>query len=142
MKSKRNTPRSQASKRSSEPPKQKGRVLTIPEEEEEEKVFLRPSWYTERRMEDFKEGFKQGRSLHKRPGPKPKLSAALISELQWELMLQLLGPKPKKQGICVEFVLGRMKAKGHKPPQDEGHKIEREIVRPVYKQLGWSRSRT
>ena len=81
----------------------------------------------------------------KRRAPKRKLDAALVLELQdaLEAHLRTLPAKPKKpkQSSFVPWVEEQITAKGLQPPQDGGDKIIRQIVRPVYRRLGWAKPR-
>jgi hypothetical protein len=116
--------------------KRKPRTYIIGEEGEQ--AILHPSLDTMRRREAFQAGMEAGAKLPK----KRIIDDALALELQatLEAHLRLVG-KPKKQGIAIRFVEERMIARGLVPPQDDGYKIEREIVRPVYRRLGFGRKR-
>jgi hypothetical protein len=108
----------------------------------EEKIFLRPSEYMERQAEAFKAGVAAGASLRKKPGRKPKFADALKSELRGDLAGHF-GVKPKTQDIAVTYVRERLAARGIDVPDTVSNAllIERQIVRPVYKQREWSWSR-
>jgi hypothetical protein len=82
----------------------------------------------------------EAKGLDPRRGRLPAKFREHASELKGELHAYLLqSGKPRKQTEAILYVFKLMKTRGIK--QCNYHLIEREIVRPVYRQLGWSQGR-
>jgi hypothetical protein len=105
----------------------------------EEKISLQPSLYTRLRVEGFRAGYE---AAAQKIGGRPRIfDDTLRDELAAKLKVKLQSEgKPKKQAICIGWVREWIEELGRTPPEDD-HRIERDIVRPAYRELGWSRPR-